>query len=98
MIHKIKYDLKQGEVNLNSNHTSLQFDQKDRVEDIQIGLNKLAPTKSSDSSTSFNSIHSIKTLKIKSININGIADQHRQWNPFHYVVASETGVLCIQET
>ena len=98
MSHKIKYDLKQGEVNLNSNHTSLQFDQKDRVEDIQIGLNKLAPTKSSDSSTSFNSIHSIKTLKIKSININGIADQHRQWNPFHYVVASETGVLCIQET
>ena len=69
MSHKIKCDLKWGEVNLNSNHTSLQFNQKDRVEDIQIWLNKLEPTNNSDSSTSFNSIHSIKTLKIKSINI-----------------------------
>ena len=62
-------------------------------------VDKLDPTISInfDNSTSFSSIGPIKTLKIKSININGLADQHRLWNLFHYYVATETDILCIQE-
>ena len=51
-----------------------------------------------DNSTSFNLLNSSKTLKIKSININGLADQHRLWRLFHYFVATETDIMWIQET
>ena len=100
MNHKIKIDSKQGGVNLKINHTPLQFNQKDLVEDLQRGVDKLDPTNriNFDNSTSFNLVRSSKTLQIKSININGLADQNRLWNLFHYFVATETDILWIQET
>ena len=50
-----------------------------------------------DNSTNNKKDCSSKSITFRSININGLANLNKLWKLYHYFIATQTDILCIQE-
>ena len=65
---------------------------------IQNKVNNLDPMSKSNSDNSTNKRdYSLKSKTIRSININGLANNDKFWTLYHYFIATQTDILFIQE-
>lgn len=101
MIHIINEEREQGEVALGESTTSNNTNQEDSVEDLPNRVNQIDPinNQNCDNSTNQNLLNkNLKTIQVRSINVNGLSDLTKLWKAFHYYVATKTDILCIQES